>query len=432
MSDEDRLDAIVVGAGPAGTAAALTLARAGKQVALIERGTLAGSKNVTGGRLYTHALKALFPENWKDAPLERRVTREVVSMMTPTSAVSMAYASPDLGENSYTVIRARLDAWLAEQAEAAGAMVAPGVKVDELILEGGKVVGVRAGGDEMLANVVIVAEGANCLLPRQAGLRTKEIDPHHTATGVKMVFELPRNVLQDRFALNDEEGQAQLFAGSLTRGYYGGGFLYTNRETVSLGLVLSVAAMREHKEVDPLTLMQDLLKHPAVAPLLTGAKPIEYSAHLVPEGGYDAITRLFGDGILVAGDAAGLVMNLGYTVRGMDFAMASGVAAAETAIEAADKNDASAAFLASYKTRLENSFVLRDLAFYRGAHGFMSSSTGMFGAYPAIASDLMKSLFIVDPTQPLKHAKDKARAAQKGKASVFRLAMDGWKGGNTL
>lgn len=430
---DDRMDAIVVGAGPAGSAAALTLARAGKQVLLVERGTQAGTKNMTGGRLYTHALKKLCPDNWKEAPLERRVTRERICMLTEENAVTVELASPGLGENSYTVLRARLDAWLAGQAEAAGAMLASGVKVDDLLIDQGKVVGVRCGGDDMLADAVIVAEGVNCLLPRKAGLRTRELDPKHVATGVKVTVELPRQVLEDRFQLRGDEGAAQLYVGSVTRGLPGGGFLYVNRDSLSLGLVVTVAGLLDPKtRAEPAALMDGFLAHPAVAPLLEGGKVVEYSAHLVPEGGVHMMPELAGDGILVAGDAAGLVLNLGYVVRGMDFAIASGVAAAEAVLAAKEKGDFSKAGLAGYRQRLEESFVLKELRFYANAPEFIEHTPRMFGAYPEMAAALLQRMFTVDGVGQPKHALALAREAMAGRASLFQLGRDAWKGGRAL
>ncbi|HYF79997.1 MAG TPA: FAD-dependent oxidoreductase [Symbiobacteriaceae bacterium] len=428
---EERMHAIVVGAGPAGSAAALTLARAGLEVVLIERGATPGSKNMTGGRLYTHALRRLLPDTWAEAPMERRVTRELVTFLTEESAVSLDLKSTRLGENSYTVLRSRLDAWLAEQAEAAGAMVACGVKVDALLVENGRVVGVRCGEDEMYAHAVIVAEGANCLLPRQAGLRTKEIEPHHIATGVKTTIELPRQTIEERFNLNPGEGAAQLFVGSPSGGLPGGGFLYTNEESVSLGLVLTVAGMQKH-QVRPADLMEAFRAHPALEPLLAGGKVVEYSAHLVPEGGVHMLPQLAGDGILIAGDAAGLVLNLGYVVRGMDFAIASGMHAAEAVIEAAAKGDYSRTGLQGYEERLRNSFVLKELEFYQRVPGFIENTPRMFGTHPALVESILTRLFTVDGTTPPAHLARMALGELKGKASLMQLAGDAWRGVRAL
>ena len=183
------------------------------------------------------------------------------------------------------------------------------------------------------------------------------------AVGIKEVFELPANVIEDRFLLPEGEGAAMLFVGDCTKGSVGGGFLYTNKESISLGLVatISLAADGSRNEVPVYQMLEDFKNHPAVAPIIRGAKMVEHSGHMVPEGGYGMIPRYVFDGCLIAGETAGLCMNMGYQVRGMDFAVASGRMAAEAAVSAIDAGDTSAAGLASYKTAMEGSFVIQDL-----------------------------------------------------------------------
>lgn len=172
MSD-DKFDAIVVGAGVAGSVAALVMARAGLDVLVIERGDSAGCKNMTGGRLYAHTLEAIIPGFAASAPVERKVTREKISFLTEESAVTLDFhrEQPDVPQHaSYTVLRNRLDPWLMEQAEQAGAQFIPGVRVDALVREGNKVTGVQAGDDILEANVVILADGVNSMLGSSLGM----------------------------------------------------------------------------------------------------------------------------------------------------------------------------------------------------------------------------------------------------------------------
>ena len=188
MSD-DKFDAIVVGAGVAGSVAALVMARAGLDVLVIERGDSAGCKNMTDGRLYAHTLEAIIPGFAVSAPVERKVTREKISFLTEESAVTLDFHSeqPDVPQHaSYTVLRNRLDPWLMEQAEQAGAQFIPGVRVDALVREGNKVTGVQAGDDILEANVVILADGVNSMLGRSLGM-VPASDPHHYAV-VEAVF----------------------------------------------------------------------------------------------------------------------------------------------------------------------------------------------------------------------------------------------------
>ena len=230
MSD-DKFDAIVVGAGVAGSVAALVMARAGLDVLVIERGDSAGCKNMTGGRLYAHTLEAIIPGFAVSAPVERKVTREKISFLTEESAVTLDFhrEQPDVPQHaSYTVLRNRLDPWLMEQAEQAGAQFIPGVRVDALVREGNKVTGVQAGDDILEANVVILADGVNSMLGRSLGM-VPASDPHHYAVGVKEVIGLTPEQINDRFNITGEEGAAWLFAGSPSDGLMAGDFSIPTR-----------------------------------------------------------------------------------------------------------------------------------------------------------------------------------------------------------
>ncbi len=429
MSTEERFDAIVVGAGPAGSVAAYCMAKAGLEVLLIERGTAPGAKNMTGGRLYGHSLHKVIPDFWQEAPVERKVNREIVSFMTGESIISLDVKSERFSEApSFTVLRSEFDTWLAGKAEEAGAMLASGVRVDELLVEDGRVVGVRCDEDKMYANVVIAADGVNSLLAQRAGLRG-ELLPKHVATGVKEVIELPQKVIEDRFNLSGDSGAAQLFVGECTRGLQGGGFLYTNKQSVSLGLVISAAefAHTEHRIAD---LMEEFKLHPAIQPLIDGGKVVEYSAHLVPEGGLGMMPPLVNDGLLIVGDAAGLVLNTGYMVRGMDFAIASGEAAAYAVVTAKKVEDYSKQGLGLYRTALENSFVLQDLKTYSKAPGFMENQR-IFAQYPGLVEEMTVNLFKVNGTPAIPLRKSML-ATIKGHGGLLQLAKDVWKGVNAL
>src|ERR1700694_2029616 len=144
MADEEKLDVVVVGAGPAGSAAAITLAKAGLQVSVLERGAKPGSKNVMGGILYNHYLEEIVGDAWKEAPLERPIIEERRWMMTPEAAISFDYKNlrNKTKPHSFSVLRAKFDAWFAEQAEKAGAVVGAETVVEGLITKEGSVIGV--------------------------------------------------------------------------------------------------------------------------------------------------------------------------------------------------------------------------------------------------------------------------------------------------
>ncbi|ATA22654.1 oxidoreductase [Brenneria goodwinii] len=423
---EEKFDAIVVGAGVAGCIASYVMAKAGLDVLVIERGNAAGSKNMTGGRLYAHSLEKIMPGFAREAPVERKVTREKVSFLTAESAVTLDFhteRSDQPLQNSYTVLRSEFDRWLMEKAEGAGAQFIAGVRVDALLKEGDRITGVQAGEDTLAANIVILADGVNSLLGRDIGL-VPPPSPHHLAVGVKELISLPQSQLEDRFNLPSGEGTAWLFAGSPSDGLLGGGFLYTNRDTLSLGLVCGLGNVEKaHKSVPQM--LEDFKRHPTIRPLIQGGTLQEYSAHMVPEGGMSMLPRMVGNGVMIVGDAAGLCLNLGYTVRGMDLAIASAEAAAITAINAKQTQDFSADGLMDYRRQLEQSFVLQDMHRYRKLPAFMENPR-LFNQYPRMAADLMSDLFVIDgqPGQSVL-AKIWSRSRQVGLLNLLKDGVNG-------
>ncbi|GKG90286.1 MULTISPECIES: FAD-dependent oxidoreductase [Gordonibacter] len=406
MSETD-FDAIVVGSGCAGAVAAYELAKAGKSVLVVERGNFAGAKNMTGGRIYSHSLKKVFPDFEQEAPLERKITHERMAFMDPAAQMAVDFTSPELaeeGKDSYSVLRAPFDQWLASKAEDAGAEYICGIAVEELLKDGaGRVTGVRAGEDEITAEVTILAEGCNTVLAEKC-LGNPRPKPSQMAVGIKQVFELPAAQIEDRFLVAQGEGAAMLFVGDCTHGNVGGGFLYTNKDSINLGLVATISTAADGANPHPVyQMLEDFKGHPAVAPIICGAKLVEHSGHMVPEGGYDMVPRYVFDGCLVAGETAGLCMNMGYQVRGMDFAVASGQMAGQAAVRALDAGDTSAAGLASYKQAMEDSFVIKDLETFRKWPHTMEGWSSMFTDYPVMVKEIFNVLFSVDgePQKPL-------------------------------
>jgi electron transfer flavoprotein-quinone oxidoreductase len=428
---EEKFDAIIVGGGIAGTVAGYLLAKEGKEVLIIERGNYSGSKNMTGGRIYSHSLEKVFPNFAKEAPVERKITREKISLMTAESNVTVDYYSNLLGvqgSDSYSVLRGQFDQWLAEKAENAGAQMIPGIRVDDLIIRDGRVCGVIAGEDELEAEVTIIADGVNSLLAQKLGFR-EELQPHQVAVGAKEVIELPEKVISDRFNCNEGEGTAWLFAGYPSAGRVGGGFLYTNKSSISVGIVCTLSDLVKGDKSVP-QMLEDFKNHPAVKPLVKDGKLIEYSGHLVPEGGVAMMPKLVGDGVLVIGDAAGLCINIGYAVRGMDLAVGSAECAAKAVLKAASVDDFSESSLNYYKQLLDESFVMKDMNLYKNFPHFMEETTRIFNEYPRMAADIMKDMFVVngEPAKPLlknamKHVK---------KVGLMKIAKDGWKGVRSL
>lgn len=423
MSDNEKFDAIIIGAGPAGTACAYQLAKCGKSVLLVERGVSAGSKNLTGGRVYTYALELVEPGLYKEAPLERAVVREQIMMLGANSATTIDYVNYDFGQvvpQSYSVLRAPFDEWFAAQAEAQGAMLAPGILVDELIETDGKIVGIKAGDDEIYATVVIAADGVNSFIAQKAGLR-RDIDAHAVGVGVKEIIELPAKVIEDRFNLNSDEGAARVLVGCSSN-ILGGGFLYTNKESISLGIVLNPADLScQNKQIHEI--MQELKMHPAIYPLIKDGITVEYGAHLVPEIGYQAMPKsLYRDGLLLVGDAAGMVVNTGTIIRGIDLAIVSGVAAAQAIIKNENISDVGRAYL----KELESLELMATMKLYSKFHELLSNRR-MVSTYPVMVSEMMKVLFAVDGRVPERMDKAMLKVL-KSHVTFGQLVADGWKG----
>lgn len=401
----ERVEVAVVGAGLAGLSCAYTLAKAGLDVLVVERGDYPGSKNVTGGRLYMNPVRKYLPDLWQGAPFERYVAKERLTMMSDDSTLTMevrsdAYATEPY--HSYTLLRPVFDKWVAEKASAEGAAIVTKYKVDGLLREGGRVSGIRAEGEEIAANVVVAADGALSFIAEQAGLRSKH-KPRHFAVGVKETVELPRKVIEDRFNLHGDEGAAQLYFGTLTKGLTGGGFLYTNRESLSLGIVVGIGSlMASDQNLESFQLMEEFKARPEVSVLIDGGEIVEYSAHVIPEGGVESMPTLYTDGMLVVGDAAGFALNMGIIVRGMDLAIASGVVAAETIKAAKTRNNYSAESMSAYKTMLNNSFVLKDLRTFRNVWKVLNNPR-LFKRYPDAIGRLLIDLMSIgaDPKPKL-------------------------------
>ena len=419
MSEENYdFDVIVIGGGVAGSVCAYLLAKAGREVLLIERGVEPGSKNLSGGVFYCRIMQEIFPDFLDQAPIERRITRNCLSFLNPTSFVNVDYWDTRLAEpvNAVTVLRAKFDSWLAEQCEQAGVTVMPGVKVDSLITEGGQYVGVRAGEDELRCRVVVAADGVNSFISQDAGIRAKE-PLHHLAVGVKSVIKLGEEEMRKRFNLNQDEGVAYAVVGDCTQAVGGGGFMYTNRDSVSIGVVLRLDDLKA-KGKSSSEVHDHFLTHPAIKPFIEGGELLEYGCHLVAEGGQDMQHDLVRPGLVVIGDAAGFTLNTGFTVRGMDLAAGSAQAAAIAIDRAIGQEDVSQASLESYLKECEASFVGKDMATYAKAPKFLETPE-MYKEVGDLLAEVMHGVYNLDLT-PRKRLVTVARAALKDSPLTIR------------
>ncbi len=427
----ERFDAVVVGAGPAGSAAAIALARKGFSTLLVERAKTVGAKGMFGGRIYAWPLFDLVPDWAKDCPVERTVTKEHLGFLTEDAALGISFDSPkSFGGKaaSFVALRSKFDAWLSKKAEEAGAMLVTGIRVDDLWKEGDRVRGVFvAPSDRVEADVVVIAEGATSTLVRKAGLRG-DLEPREVSVGVKETIELPEKDIQDRFGLGESEGAAHIYAGYASLGLRGGGFLYTNKASVSLGLVVSSEDLAR-KKVEIQEIQTRFRMHPAIQKLIKGGRLAEYSAHLVPELGLTMMPRLHADGVLVAGDAAGFLINNGYTFRGVDLAMASGLAVAEAAEAARKAGGMSAANLASYGAFLRARNVLTDLETFAKAPLYLKNER-LFDVYPRLLVELAERVYRVDG-QGKDLLRDTVLGGTSG-VSKLKLLMDLMRGAGSM
>ncbi len=428
----EKFDVIVVGAGPAGSSAAYKLAQSGAEVLLVERGPYPGAKNLSGGVLFGRVLVDLIPEFWNEAPIERYINRNILTLMTEDATLNIdfrneAFSTPPY--NGFSVLRGKFDAWLAEKAEEAGAALITGIKVDAPLIENGAIKGILAGEDELLADVVIAGDGALSTLAQQAGLRDQP-QPSAMAVGVKELIGLNRSIIEERFGLTGNEGTAYGMIGYPTRGVPGGAFFYTNLDSISVGLVMHIDHCSEHK-VSPADALEEFLAHPFIAPLIRGGQVLEYGAHMVPEGGINGVPKLYTDGMLVVGDAAGLGSNNGFAVRGMDYAIASGIYAADTIITAKEKGDFTAATLSQYEQMLENSFVLQDMKTYAGAGPLMKTQR-IYNEYPQMAADVLDQVYTQQSLPKENLLKILMQARKDSKVSFLNLGKDGWKAVKSL
>jgi electron transfer flavoprotein-quinone oxidoreductase len=429
-----QFDAIVVGAGPAGSSAALAMARAGLQVALIERGEYPGAKNVSGAALYApNLLEALLPKYWEEAPVERYMTRRVVTFLGKEAATSLDFRTSRFSQppyNGFTILRPKFDRWLADKAVEAGVLLITSTVVDDLLYKDKQVIGVRCRREEgdLYAPLVIAADGANAFLAKKAGLQ-HEFRPDEMTLGVKEVLRLDAHTIEERFNLKGDEGMTNEYVGYASGDVKGGGFLYTNRDTLSIGVVTQIASLAE-KKVRAYDLLDRFKQHPAVAPLVREGVTLEYSAHMIPEGGWSMLPILSRAGLMVVGDAAGFVFATGLFLEGMNFAIASGLAAAATAQQAHADRDFSAQSLKRYRKQLESSFVLKDLKKFRHAPAFINNEH-LQNVYPDLICDTMEHIFR-SSGKPRRKLGRVVLGTMRKEVPLLTLLRDGWQAGRAL
>lgn len=401
------------------------------RVALVERGDFPGSKNVMGGQIYSRTLNELVPDFWKEAPLERYVTEKRLWFLSKDSKVSVSHKNPKFAQppyNSCTVLRAKFDKWFVAKAVEKGAFYIPETLVEDVVRDAqGKIVGVKTGraDGELYAPVVVAADGVNSLLAKAAGFHS-ELSPENVALAVKEIIAMPKNRIQDLFDLEADQGVTIEIAGEITKGMVGVGFIYTNKTTLSVGVGCILSDWVNYK-ISPYDLIEEMKNHPVVKPLLEGGQVREYLAHLIPEGGYNAMPTLYADGFLVVGDA-GMMVN-GLHQEGSNLAMTSGKLAAETILEAHRAGDFSARGLSLYKKKLHESYVMKDLKKYRNSYTYLESNRQLLTLYPEIINEAATEFLTVDGVSKWEKQKKIFRSTLKKRSlwGLFKDAFSTWR-----
>lgn len=440
---DEKFDCIIVGAGIAGLAAAMILARNNMKFLLIERGEFAGSKNVSGGVLWGSDLAKVVPEYWKeqDGGWERFINQRRLTFMDEESTFTLDFKSAHFKETPYSgvvVLRSKFDRWLAAKVQEAidaseyamDSFIAENIKVDEVLLEDDKAVGIRTGEEEFHAESVIIAEGVNNLLTRQVGLQDDYVPADHMLTGIKEVIRFDQKVLEDRFQLNGLGGMSNEFVGYATDYVEGGGFLYTNRDSISLGLVAGIKDMRE-KGKSPHDLLNTFKSHPTIADICKDGEVVEYSAHVVSSGDMRAMPKeLYKDGVLIAGESANLLLNAGKAIQGMDYAMRSGILAAETIVKATERGDFSSNSLKDYRQALDDSYVMKDIRSFQDAVHMLHNPT-MYKDVPNMICDFGRKFFTID-NEPTEKSRELMKESIKKHSSYWDLMKIGFKGAKSM
>ena len=331
--------------------------------------------------------------------------------------------------DSFTVIRRRFDEWFAEQAVDAGATLVTETTVTDLLKENGTIVGVQTDrpNGAIEAPVVVLAEGANSLVSEGADLKRTD-DRKDVAVAVKEVRKFDRDVIEERFRLSGDAGAAYHYFGDGAVGdTVGGGYIYPNKRTISIGVAYRIedAATRNRSPED---VLNDFKHHPAIAPLVRGGNMVEYSAHAIPEGGVDAMPDLVHDGAVIAGDAAGMVLNNGIHLEGTNMAIESGYHAGDAVADAIEQGRTNARALAPYEENVRNSFVVENLEHYDFFHELIADDRDfLFEDLPRALADAQREYFRMDKTSKDEHVSRAKARMLDATGGWFGAAKKAWK-----
>jgi electron transfer flavoprotein-quinone oxidoreductase len=366
-------DIIIVGGGLAGLSAGITAVKEGLNVILLERGEYSGAKNLSGGRMYVHSLLKLVPDALDKAPLERPITKETFEFYCGDKKLSFSLEEKNK-RNSFSILRSKFDRWLASEAENLGLLISYSTLVTNAYREG-KGITLETNRGALKAPLIIDASGVTSVVFRYLGLR--KFSPDKWMLGVK-------EIVKTDVKLSDNEGEVRTIVGAI-KGVKGGGFVYTNEDTLSVGMAITFDSLPK-SEYPARDLVEAFREKIGIE-----GEILEYSAHAIPYYGYKNLPIINTDNLIAVGDSAGFLINDGFTIRGMDLAIASGMIAglsAKKIIENGYKTDI-------YYEMLKESFVLKHLELAYNRFDLMNKAYTL-NSYPEILCNVLSDMFTVN------------------------------------